>query len=215
MAPQSMPKEIEEKLFQINDPDTIREIQQQWNEYVASNDNYERVYPQQLAAIVEGNQKFKENKSIPTPAEQMDSYKNSLMNAIEEKLGEKEKPVREQTYELEEVTKTQKTPIDTMNKFQLSFSDISLRDKQEIQSPLSDKEQNSSEKSQELGITWAQEYKEQQEKEEREREEREPTPSKEEKKEKPYELKLSFCRLDEMDKSEHGIAPEAPEPEVK
>src|SRR5690606_2511181 len=149
---QRMPREMEEKLILINDPDAIIEIQQQWNKYVAANDKYEQTYPQQFGALVEGNLKFKENKSIPTPAEQMTMYRGMVMEAIEEQLGEKNMTGKEATYELDEAAPQQQIHHDRQGKLELSFTDKSLRDKQEMKNI---------DQSQDLNLTWLKEHREQ------------------------------------------------------
>lgn len=74
-----MPKEMQELLARIENPDEIKRVQLLWNDYIAANDNYELNYPQQFANIVDGNRRFGQNKTIPTPAEQLRQYESLVM----------------------------------------------------------------------------------------------------------------------------------------
>lgn len=72
--PQKMPKDLEDLINSLDDPSDIERIYGRWNAYVAANENYEKKYQQQFGNLVMGNASFKENKVLPTPAEQMRSY---------------------------------------------------------------------------------------------------------------------------------------------
>lgn len=204
-----MPKEMEELLFQIDDPDKIIEIQQKWNEYVAANDNYERVYPLQLAAIVDGNNKFKEQKTLQTPAEQLQMYATMTTGEIKDYLQEKEQG-KEEVYEVgddKEPGDAGPSKQDKFRDFQLTFDMLETEPGRDVP-PEQDKEGFDIDKSQDLKIEWLEEYKGQEK----------DTPDPAEKlpqQDKPYELNISFGLLDELDKSDYEIEPDEPgfEPE--
>ncbi|MEZ5016084.1 MAG: hypothetical protein R2800_03475 [Flavipsychrobacter sp.] len=210
-----MPKDMQELLGKLHDPDTIRSIQGRWNEYVATNEQYEQNYPQQFAHQVEGNLKFKEQKSIPTPAEQMAMFEDMLREEIEEHLDEKELQGKDEVYELHE-NKNIGTPkpdlpngrAEKVTDFKLNFEDRGLRD-----SPVSEDKTNDMDRSQELNVIWLQDYKDQKAKEAQEPVQ--DTPKQEPQPDKPYELNLTFGRLEEPDKSDQTLEPEEPgmEPE--
>lgn len=210
-----MPKDIQELLGKLHDPDTIRLIQGRWSEYVATNEQYEQNYPQQFANQVEGNLKFKEQKSIPTPAEQMAMFEDMLREEIEEHLDDKELQGKDEVYELDENknigTPKPEPPNDRTEKitdFKLNFEDRGLRDK-----PVPKDKINDMDKSQELNVVWLQDYKDQKAKEAQEpvqdisKQQSQP--------DKPYELNLTFGRLEEPDKSDQMLEPGEPglEPE--
>lgn len=210
-----MPKDMQELLGKLHDPDTIRSIQGRWNEYVATNEQYEHNYPQQFANQVEGNLKFKEQKSIPTPAEQMAMFEDMLREEIEAHLDEKEVQGKDEVYELDENknigTSKPELPNDRTEKitdFRLNFEDRGLRDK-----PVPEVKTNDIDRSQELNVVWLQEYNEQKAKEAQEPVQ--DTPKQEPRPDKPYELNLTFGKLEEHDKSDRHIEPEEPgmEPE--
>lgn len=198
-----MPKDMEDLLFQLNDPDIIRDIQGKWDDLVAANDNYERNYPQQFANLVEGNLKFKEQNSIPTPAEQLQAYESIIIAEIEEHLEEKQRLEKEETYELEQDEKAGPDKDNIIDQFQLTFSEVTTPQKE----PARGKEFNDLEKSQELNVTWLQEYKE-----ELEREQKSIANGKEIQPEDPYRLQLNFGRLEDLDR-DRDIEPDEPEME--
>lgn len=208
-----MPKDMQELLGKLHDPNTIRSIQGRWNEYVAINEQYEQNYPQQFANQVEGNLKFKEQKSIPTPAEQMAMFEDMLREEIEEHLDEKELQGKDEVYELNE-NKNIDTPkpdlfndrTEKITDFKLNFEDRGLRDK-----PVPEDKTNDIDRSQELNVVWLKDYKDQKAKETQEPvldSSKQQTPP-----DKPYELNLTFGRLEELDNSDRHIEPGEPEVE--
>lgn len=197
---------MDELLHKIDDPDVIKTIQGKWNELVAANDNYERNYPQQYANLVEGNLKFKEQKSIPTPAEQLQMYESMVIAEIKDYLDEKQKEEKEATYELEQGDNTGKNTPDDRERFRLSYADITKKAMQPG-TPQKSAPSNNIEKSQELGVTWMKAYKEQREQEHKS--------LSNDKAVHPggYELNLNFGKLEDLDKADRHMEPEAPEPE--
>lgn len=204
----AMPKDMQELMDKLHDPDTIREIQTKWNAYVTANEQYERNYPQQFGNLVEGNLKFKEQKSIPTPAEQMAMFEDMVREEIEDHLEQKDTQDKEQVYELDhkqpDDTPIPELPNDRVEKladFRLSFEDTDLRDKRVPKT-------NDIDKSQELNVVWLQDYKDQKAREEQQRVQKKNKTQQEQ--DKPYELNLTFGRLDEHNKSSDHIKPEEP-----
>ncbi|MBS1778045.1 MAG: hypothetical protein JST70_01895 [Bacteroidetes bacterium] len=195
-----MPKEMQELLYQIDDPDIINGIHQKWNELVAANDNYELNYPQQFGNLVDGNMKFKEQKSIPTPAEQMQMYESMVLAEIHDRIDDKEKGDNEATYELEPDEQAPPDKVQTADQFRLTFSDMS--------EPKADKDAPEKEKApddKELNVTWLQAYQE-----ERAQEQQQPElPDQQQ----PYTLQLNFGKLEELDRSDMEIEPDEPEME--
>ena len=117
---QKMPKELEEMLHQLDDPDEIKRIHGKWLELAAANENYERNYPIQFGNLVEANLKFKENKTIPTPTEQMRGYNDLIRNEISDSLEAKEvNSPEENVYELED---DQPSKEKTFEEFKLTFT---------------------------------------------------------------------------------------------
>lgn len=186
-----MPQKMEELLSKIENPDTIRDIQNKWSELVTANDNYELNYPQQFANLVEGNLKFKEQKTIPTPAEQMQMYESMVMSEISDHLEGKQQQEKEETYELD-------GKDNLKDKFRLSFKDVGTPQQQAARLA---KANHDLDKSQELNVTWLQDYKAQKEAAN--------IPGKETQQPNEYSLQLHFKTMDVPAKSE--IEPEEPE----
>ncbi|HEY1009650.1 MAG TPA: hypothetical protein VGE58_06040 [Daejeonella sp.] len=98
-----IPSEIQELLNQITEPEIIQEFSKRWNDYVKINEEYERNYPLQLGNIVEHNHRFKTDKTIPTPAEQLQGFKDQLSEEIDQHIYGRDQseeltyPVPEQT----------------------------------------------------------------------------------------------------------------------
>lgn len=122
MARQQMPKELEELLFQVEDVDAIQRIQTKWMEYADANAHYEKVYPDQFANLVQANSTFKENKTIPTPPEQMREYNDMIRDEINEVLHEKSLEEKADAYEVEE--QAPNTKQKTFDDFKLTFLDM-------------------------------------------------------------------------------------------
>ncbi len=192
--PRQMPQKMEELLSRIDNPDTIRDIQNKWSELVTANDNYELNYPQQFANLVEGNLKFKEQKTIPTPAEQMQMYESMVMSEISDHLEGKQQQGKEETYELD-------GKDNLKDKFRLNFKDVGTPQQQAAGL---EKANHDLDKSQELNVTWLQDYKAQKEAAN--------IPAKETQQPNEYSLQLNFKMMDSPDKSE--ITPEPEEPEI-
>lgn len=196
-----MPKEMQELLARIENPDEIKRVQLLWNDYVAANDNYELTYPQQFANIVDGNRRFGQNKTIPTPAEQLRNYESMVLAEINDLIQEQELQ-KEELYQLDD-NKEPEVPTEEqrIEQFRLSFDDIERTEEQQAL-PGRDIDQ-----SQELGITWLKGW-------EQERQAQQPpkdnAPGKETPKQ-PYELKLTFDDRDNPEKDDYGIEPEEPD----
>jgi hypothetical protein len=119
-----MPKELEDLLFTMDDPDAIKDIQEKWLRYSAANRNYTKAYPEQFSHLVESNLKFKENKTIPTPAEQMRGYNDAIREEILDKLNDKNK---KEQYEIDENERSENTDNNSktsVKQFKLTFDDI-------------------------------------------------------------------------------------------
>jgi hypothetical protein len=123
--PNKMPDDIEKMLYELDNHDDIERIQKQWFEYQSANTLYEKQYPLQLGNIVEGNLKFKENKSIPTPAEQMHEFNESIRQELYELHGKGKE--QEYYFEIEEPgnDNIQSERTDAMKDFQLTWADAS------------------------------------------------------------------------------------------
>jgi hypothetical protein len=202
-----MPKQMEELLQHINDPEEIRNIQGKWNEYVAANENYELNYPQQFGNLVEANLKFKEQKSIPTPAEQMRIYESLMMEEINDLLEERQVEDKEQVYELEEDKEIEEPDApglseDRMQDFKLTFGDMEYIEPENENAP-SKSPGNDIDKSQELNVVWLKDYREQQQQAKEAKKEKEPLPQ------QSYDYQLTFGNLDDIEKDD--IEPEEPE----
>lgn len=104
-----MPFEMEQQLFKLDDHEEIKRIQQMWNAHYVAYEKYELDYSIQLGSIVEGNRMFGEQKSIPTPAEQLRMYESMVMAEINDKLDEKDQ-TKEELYEIDEPGKDDITP---------------------------------------------------------------------------------------------------------
>ena len=157
-----MPKDLEALLFQLENADDIKKVQDEWAEYQAANENYEKNYPVQFANLVEANLKFKENKSIPTPAEQMQDFKERIKTRIDDLLEEKQ---HHDTYELEEAN-------DNINQREAEYLQQSkeLKLTFDTQTPVASKQETAKsksghdiDKSQELGISWLKQHQQQEE----------------------------------------------------
>lgn len=212
-----MPKDMQQRLGELQDPETIRSIQGKWNEYVATNEQYELNYPQQFAHQVEGNLKFKEQKSIPTPAEQMASFETMVREEIEGHLGDKGDIDKDPVYELDDKEQSDSPRSETVNEregrmkdFQLSFGDMSLRDKDVPEQETPAKE-NDIERSQVLNVVWLKDYKEQ--KAQEQKEQTQDMTKAQPEQDKPYELSLTFGKLEELERSNEQIEPEQPDME--
>jgi hypothetical protein len=120
-----MPEDIEKMLYQLDNYEDIERIQKQWMQYQSANDRYEKQYSQQLGNIVEGNLKFKETKSIPTPAEQMHQFNDSIRQELYELHGKG----KEQDYYVEPDEPSndnqQRNASGTVEDFQLTWADAS------------------------------------------------------------------------------------------
>jgi hypothetical protein len=197
-----MPQKMEELLYRIKDPDIIREIQHKWNDLVIANDNYERNYPQQFANQVEGNLKFKEQKTIPTPAEQMQVYESMVIAQIQDHLDDKQQPGQEATYELKDDSKATPDQVQLNDRFRLTFTEVT-QPQQKEEMPPKGKAYNDMDQSQELNVTWLKDYKAQKEAQNKTDKELQPD---------TYNLQLNFGKLETPDKSE--IEPEPQEPEM-
>lgn len=196
-----MPKEMQELLARIDNPDEIKRVQLLWNDYVAANDNYELNYPQQFANIVDGNRRFGQNKSIPTPAEQLRQYESLVMAEINDLIQEQEL-AKEELYELEDKQEPE-TPTEEsrMDQFRLSFDDM---ERPTVQQALPGRDID---QSQELGITWIKEWEREQQAQQSSKDN---TPAQETPKQ-PDELKLTFDDRDNLEKDDYGIEPEEPD----
>ncbi len=83
-----VPKDIQELMDQVHDTDKLLEFAGKWNEYARTNSEYERNYPMQFANLVEGNLKFKQDKTIPTPSEQMEEFRDLMRDELNDYLNE-------------------------------------------------------------------------------------------------------------------------------
>ncbi len=196
-----MPKEMQELLARVENPDEIRRVQLLWNDYVAANDNYELTYPQQFANIVDGNRRFGQNKTIPTPAEQLRQYESLVMAEINDLIQEQELE-KEELYELEDKQEPERPAEENrIEQFRLSFDDMKRTEEQQAL------QGRDIDQSQELGITWLKEW-------ERDQQAQQPSkdnvPGKETPKQ-PDELKLTFDDRDNPSQDDYGIEPEEPD----
>jgi hypothetical protein len=200
---EQMPKEIEEQLFRFDNPDEIKRIQEKWQEYSQANDNYERNYPEQFAHIVEANNKFKEHKTIPTPAEQWAAYKGSIQQEIEAHLQEQEMQ-HEETYTLDEKVPAADVEIymdDPKGDFQLTWDDMNAASHEQ---PTIGQTHNM-DKAQELGITWIMDHEAEQAVKQQKEEKQELQSTKD----KLQEFRLSFDK--DYDAPEHDTPENSPE----
>ncbi|OJW77930.1 MAG: hypothetical protein BGO69_10800 [Bacteroidetes bacterium 46-16] len=193
-----MPKDLEALLFQLENADDIKKVQDEWAEYQAANENYEKNYPVQFANLVEANLKFKENKSIPTPAEQMQDFKERIKTRIDDLLEEKQ---HHDTYELEEAN-------DNINQREAEYLQQSkeLKLTFDTQTPVASKQETAKsksghdiDKSQELGISWLKQHQQQEEKQHKQEEKTEGK----EQDIKGYDFKLIFANMNQSDKLEN------------
>src|SRR5690606_11103690 len=151
---------------------------------------YELNYPQQFANIVDGNRRFGQNKTIPTPAEQLRQYESLVMAEINDLIQEQEL-AKEVLYELEDKQDPEApTEESRIDQCRLTFDDMERTGKQQA---LRGSDVN---QSQVLGITWIQEW---------EREQQAQQPSKDnthghQTPKQPDELKLTFDDRDNPDK---------------
>ena len=196
-----MPKEMQELLARIENPDEIKRVQLLWNDYVAANDNYELTYPQQFANIVDGNRRFGQNKTIPTPAEQLRNYESMVLAEIND-LIQKQELQKEELYQLED-NKEPEVPTEEqrIEQFRLSFDDVERTEEQQAL-PGRDIDQ-----SQELGITWLKEWEQEQQAQQPSKD----NASAQETPKQPYELKLTFDDKDNSEKDDYSIEPEEPD----
>lgn len=158
-----MPQDIEELLFQMDNPDEITRIQKKWAEYNEANKNYERNYDIQFANLVEANLKFKESKTIPTPAEQMRNYTDAIRAEISDLIEERQKePLYELEENIQEPEQASRLADDIKAKFKLSFD---YRDNEKSNGQDLDnkgvKKGHTLDKSQELGLSWLKSYQKQ------------------------------------------------------
>lgn len=197
-----MPKQMEEMMLKLENPEQIKQVQLMWNELVAENEKYELNYPQQFANIVEANRRFGEHKFIPTPAEQLRQFEDRIMAEMEDMLDEKD---REELYELDEPQKEEDQPqSDREHDFKLTFDDMIWTEAKEITSKLEDKGRDI-EQSQELGISWMKEYREQLKA--GQSMENDKTSDKEEPA-RPYDFKLVFSGMEELEQDNKSVEPE-------
>lgn len=154
-----MPADIQDKLFNLDDPEQIMRLQTQWNEYVAANEKYELSYPQQFANIVEGNRTFGQNKTIPTPAEQMAQYKQSILDEIDAIASEKNLDEKEEEYYIEEPNDSGDKGKGQSKGFDMNWEDVGRNleeyhlSEQELAEPGKDNSQFK-----EMSMDWVQEY---------------------------------------------------------
>lgn len=123
--PNKMPEDIEKMLYELDSHEDIERIQKQWFEFSHQNEQYEHHYLQQLGNTVEGNLKFKENKTVITPADQMHQFNESIRQELHELHG---KGKEDQYYlEIEEPGNDngQLGKASAMQDFQLTWSDTS------------------------------------------------------------------------------------------
>lgn len=197
--PVKMPKDLEALLFQLENADDIKKVQEEWAEYQAANENYEKNYPVQFANLVEANLKFKENKSIPTPAEQMHGFEERIKARIDDLLEEKQ---HHDTYELDEAndnpSQRQAEYLQQKKELKLTFdTKTPTASKQDLTKSKTGHDIN---KSQELGISWLKQHQQQQREEKQDKEEK--TESKEQDI-KGYDFKLVFANMNQPDKTEN------------
>lgn len=197
-----MPQQMEEMLLKLDNPEQVKQVQQMWNELVIENEKYELNYPQQFGNIVEANRRFGEHKTIPTPAEQLRQFEGQVMAEMENMLDEKE---REELYELDEQQKGEVQPQpDRGGDFKLTFGDMALIASNEI-TPDKDTKGWDIDQSQELGVTWMKEYREQMEAEQLAENNKSAT------KEEPaqhYDFKLVFSGMEELEQDGKSVEPE-------
>lgn len=168
--PQRMPREIEDKLLTLHSDDDVKYIQQRWNELSVANENYELSYPIQFGNLVDSNLRFKESKTIPTPAEQMRAFQEMILAEIDD-LADKE---REELYELDDHetpandNMIEISPQDKLESFKIEFMDMWERE----QSPLPEEliKPNDIDKSQILSIGFIEAYQKGQERDDIEKE---------------------------------------------
>ena len=113
-----MPHDIQELLDQIDDPEKMLEFASRWGEYVKKNNEYEQNYQMQFANITEGNLKFKQDKTIPTPAEQLDQFRDLIRDDLNDYLNERQQD-KQASAEQDEVTP--ETPLDQSQELMLTW----------------------------------------------------------------------------------------------
>lgn len=202
-----MPPAMEELLNKLDNPEDVRHIQQRWNECVAANDKYELAFPEQFGNLVESNRRFGENKTIPTPAEQLRMYETMVTQEIND-LAEIRQHEQEELYELEEQQPQQNAQLpseERMRDFQLTFDDMGYTE-QEEKTPQQEPQARGRDldQSQDLSVTWLKEYQAQQEAVQGVEQEQ---PTTKEEPAKPYDFNLVFKGIEEMEK-EDAIEPE-------
>lgn len=202
-----MPPAMEELLNKLDNPEDVRHIQQRWNECVAANDKYELAFPEQFGNLVESNRRFGENKTIPTPAEQLRMYETMVTQEIND-LAEIRQQEQEELYELEQPEQIQQAQLPNENKFrdfQLTFDDMGYTEQEDkTQQPETKAQGRDIDQSQDFSVTWLKEYKAQQEAEQGV-EQGQPTAKEEPA--KLYDFNLVFKGIEEMEK-EDAIEPE-------
>ena len=91
-----MPDDILQRLYDLNDYEAFMELQEQWNQYRRTNMAYERNYDQQFGNLVLGNRSFGQQKSIPTPVEQMEQFNQSIREEIDMRMGKQKEALYQQ-----------------------------------------------------------------------------------------------------------------------
>lgn len=186
-----------EQLAKLNNADDVKRIQLLWNEYLAANDNYELSYPQQFGNQVHGNRLFGEQKSIPTPAEQLRLYESLVMAEIDDLLQEQDQ-TREEVYEQDEPQENiPSLPEQKVRDFQLTFNDIGDKG-----NPMPEEKGRDINQSQELGLTWLKEYQQSKEAGQNDITQQTDQPK------QGYDFKLVFNDLDEIIRDDIGLEPE-------
>jgi hypothetical protein len=204
-----MSEKMAAMLEKLGDPDEIKYFQDKWNEYVAANEHYERVYDQQFGNQVMGNRSFGEQKQIQTPPEQMRSYESLVMTELSERVGDKEAIGKEEIFEREEPGLSPENDVkdgpaeQEMEDFQLTFDNMDIAEGVE-QGPVADKATHDLDRSQELMVSWIHEYEEKESKAQPEQQQEKDIPEQQ----YEYELELNFGNLDEPGMED--IEPEAP-----
>lgn len=91
-----IPEDILQRMYDLDDHDAFVAFHRQWHDYRQANEKYEHTYAQQFGNLVLGNRTFGQQKSIATPAEQMEGFNQKIREELDVRLGRRKGVVYEQ-----------------------------------------------------------------------------------------------------------------------
>lgn len=91
-----IPEDILQRMYDLDDHDAFVAFHRQWHDYRQANEKYEHTYAQQFGNLVLGNRTFGQQKSIATPAEQMEGFNQKIREELDARLGRRKDVVDEQ-----------------------------------------------------------------------------------------------------------------------